>query len=566
MTQEIRDPDSLRKWLQGKPIDWAQVIALRMALRVTPLLGEDVDRVETHLSVFHALSLVWGAHRWPNASIASIVENAASSVRDSRRPPLWGPRPEPIPRAVAAAAEAAACAADALHSGSYAIGAGLSARGAAVAAVVNAERAFPGPALWAELERDIADLAGRGAPMLFRTPLWRLSQPEVLEALWHRLLGTKRRSFRFWWDWYHRRIAGSDIAFLPNQEQDRALVYWLAEQDRSFWARDSRDVNDDITAFIERGLLPEAPSELESEPEPEPQNPLAPVFSGDFDGRIDLDAIAGNDAVQIGAEARDRHAEVHAVTQVAIGRCGGNSSAATREALETYQVALGAEIEEIRPSQLVQRGESLRQELAIRERADPDSNLPPIPDTALLALRAVVSAHNLLVGLDPALSRRDETRLGPDAVQAQVAPNDARGIAASAVRADILTAEACDAIETAARLAPAIPDPDSRRSRQLTETVRNFGRQAIAMLHAANAVSVRTSMVVTVVGSTAAASGGGGIIAAGGAASATAWACHKLGQWALKNEDWFRKTFAGNDTMLRVIDHVMNELRKLPLA
>jgi hypothetical protein len=35
---EIKDRKSLRSWLDDKPVEWAQLIALRAALRVFPLV------------------------------------------------------------------------------------------------------------------------------------------------------------------------------------------------------------------------------------------------------------------------------------------------------------------------------------------------------------------------------------------------------------------------------------------------------------------------------------------------------------------------------------------------
>jgi hypothetical protein len=43
---EIKDRDSLERWLEDKPVEWAQLIALRAALRVFPLVLEGFNAAD----------------------------------------------------------------------------------------------------------------------------------------------------------------------------------------------------------------------------------------------------------------------------------------------------------------------------------------------------------------------------------------------------------------------------------------------------------------------------------------------------------------------------------------
>lgn len=48
---EIKDQESLQHWLEDKPVEWAQLIALRAALRVFPLVLHDSDRLKSRSPV-----------------------------------------------------------------------------------------------------------------------------------------------------------------------------------------------------------------------------------------------------------------------------------------------------------------------------------------------------------------------------------------------------------------------------------------------------------------------------------------------------------------------------------
>ena len=140
--------------------------------------------------------------------------------------------------------------------------------------------------------------------------------------------------------------------------------------------------------------------------------------------------------------------------------------------LTNYLLAAGESLDVAKPSLLVQRGERLRQELARYEA--PDHMLPPVADDLLLDLKGWLTAHNMVVGLDPVLNAMDTAMLGPDRQPALISPDEIREKAREANKADLLQDGVIEVVEEAADLAPAVPDANDRHTIWSTEMVRNL--------------------------------------------------------------------------------------------
>jgi hypothetical protein len=360
--------------------------------------------------------------------------------------------------------------------------------------------------------------SSKAARRLTARKLWLKGPPRLWLEIWE---DSKRRLFEsaylenysVWIDWYERRIRGERAAFdIPGDKgriEDKKILRRLAEAtDEDFWGKGHEYVNATLKSWLEEARARVAPpppifaeasgilelsgsATAEVQPLPPPQNRNAICFRQDEDGRIAIETGASVEQLRVDAEARDRHAEAVSEALAVLNRCRGNNAAARLTLrLENYLAAIGTSIEEVKPSLLVQRGERLRQELAAY--AAPDTLLDPIADDILVDLKGWQSAHNMMVGLDPVLMAMDTAMLGPDRRPSLISPDEIRQFAQDAQAADILAAGVEDILIETADLAPAIPDPNDRRTIWSGEAVRNLALEAfaIALNHPKTSASV----------------------------------------------------------------------------
>lgn len=550
MAAEIASTDSFRVWLENKPRAWAHILAIRAALRMLPTRWINENDGRDEAPVFRGAVLSWTACKWPSHEAHVSLVNAATRL---------GSGSVLYQAALSIAAEDDEIAlVDAV---------------AAIKAAVSVARTYAqhGVApddIWSALSSDLSYLDEMKASPEFAAvrlasrPLWHRRRPdwsvELTEAMRTQLLANDPR-LRLWADWYDRRIAGADSVFGLPPAEDENISHRLSATSDRFWMRPFAQVTSEVAEWVDVVRPPL--------PLPESQNSVAPIFGTQEDGRIDLAADVDAARALRGDESADQHAEALFAVERAIAACRGNATVVIREKLERYREALGDTPAAIRPGLLIQRGEALRQELLLRERSGVvDSDLPPLLDSTVLALKGTVTAHNVMVELNGPLAIRDRAILGPDAVQTQISREDARAVIESAGEAGVVTPAARDALETAAELAPSEADPYNRLSRMLTETVRNFGRKVVSIL----AARMRTALYGGAVLNTAAATWA--VEATIGLASAsmvgvaaTLAGGYKLGKWALTNETKLRGLFEGNESMQLLIDKLMSELRLLPL-
>jgi hypothetical protein len=109
---------------------------------------------------------------------------------------------------------------------------------------------------------------------------------------------------------------------------------------------------------------------------------------------------------------------------------------------------------------LVVRGESLRSALSIREQADDYSDVPPIKDSCLSALKDVVSHHNVLVGMDSELSLIDGLLPGPANLGPVIKPDVLKSILSQTITVEITSTDAHDALEEITQEAKSQPTND----------------------------------------------------------------------------------------------------------
>jgi hypothetical protein len=563
---EITDERSLTAWLSDKPADWAQAIALRAALRVLPLTANaSVSWLKSFaLLPFSAVLTSWAQLKdnsidvlldtgranarfggelfdfesYRNEDIASAAADASYHSADAQSGSMW---------VASDCAKAVGMAAEAFHSASVLNG------------VPNESGDSPAESFWQSVQIDCISLADHpsatAAKSLAVQPVWDQSSVGLddhsLQLLAQRLLSIDP-NYAVWINWLERRNRGNRAAFRIRGDkysiEDKKILRRLAEAtDEDFWGKGHEYVNATLKGWLDEARERVAPP-MKTVAETPPQNRNAISFRTDEDGRITIDASALVDQLRTDTEARDRHSEATSEAQAVLDRCRGNNAAARLTLrLENYLAAIGASIEGAKPSLLVQRGEKLRQELAAY--AVPDTLLDPIADDILVDLRGWQSSHNMMVGLDPVLMAIDTATLGPDRRPALISPDEIKRFVHDAVEADLLAEGTEDILVEAADLAPAIPDPNDRRTTASIEMVRNLCIEAVSIVLNNPKISVAAITVSLAASSNAVAATIGGISIMSSIKAAEYLVAHR--QWI---EDRMGNTPTWQTLFLRVAD------------
>ena len=551
MAIDLNSREDLEGWLEEQPLEIVVGTAARAALRVFPLFGLLEFREKyvnaVLLPLLRGLALSWIGATYPTHDKDLIFSTVASDVAvPARRASaaavidyinLGGD----ILTVVDAAARAASYAADAVYIANRKTGAIIRLRIPDVirAAVDTSDAAYAAANISANFDVD--------EKFKMNAPLWASEQgnevpAEILEhwqKLKTRLLGLDQ-NWQVWTDWYEARL-WPDKFPTPNEqlEVDRALI------SEDIWQQGWQAVNPEIERLMAEHL-PDDESDLPDGGEVEPQNTAAPVFISGENGIIDIDTRAGSNDLLDDDEARDRHGEALRLAQGFVNgfdrdEPGANQATGLLEDIRHYIEPLGSSIEDIRPGLLITRGDGLRQILNLQKNRDDFSTLPEISDKHLLELGKLVAAHNYLVGLDPALAKRDEVLLGPDAQRNLVAPLEGQQVIHVAVEIGLAAPAVEEIMQEEADIAPQQPDAESRVSRRYSEGIKNFARVALGQAKALGQLAWRHK----------------GKITAGGLYGAA--------QWVMAHEAWLLKTFADNPHMLDMIVKLLEMLRKLPL-
>jgi hypothetical protein len=252
----------LREWLEVKPRDWAQIIAVRAAMRALPFihrapaqwLGDFADRP------ILAVAMSWAARNVPardmaDADRAAAAAAAADAVRiaasEAGAADAFAASRPAFAAAHAAARAAAADADDAVY--------------VADAAAYVAEAAAAARALSWSAVSDDCDWLDRHAVernatrILSRRSLWLGQRPDWWRAeqlQFERALRGLDQSYAVWIDWFERRVRGERAAFdIPGdryRKEDKAILIRLAEaRDEDFWDQGAAYVNATLQQWIE---------------------------------------------------------------------------------------------------------------------------------------------------------------------------------------------------------------------------------------------------------------------------------------------------------------------------
>lgn len=492
MAVRISSEKEFEGWLEDKPREWAPVLALRSALRVLPIA---IDPARWRDS-----------GRLPELTLAMFRTIAVSSA--AAKIPA-----DDTDAAVRAAADAAASA--------YANAATASAYANAAAASV-----------WRAISGDCDALdQGVEPERLQLLHLWP-DAPEWWSEHWDRArkwLSLPENNFDVWRDWYCGRIEGLPHAFANfDDAADAAFYRWIVEQDNDWWTREPRDVNAKIKEFVDSRRQPDTtgpsfptPAELE-------QNQRAISFMAESNGQVGLATDRDEEGVDHSDAAQERHAEALQEARNALEACRPNVTQATEieGPLERYLNALGQDTHDISPALLIARGEKLRRLIA--KRKDDFGSAIPFSEAQAGCLEDWLTAHNLLVGLDPYLSDIERKARGPDVVPTVLDLEALRAVIRSSQASNIPNAEASQALDDIAENVPADAAPTDRRLIQATEAMKNFirGVGAVVKKHGWTAVK------------------------------ATGGAAYFAALWVQRHIEWLREVFADEPSILSILEKI----------
>jgi hypothetical protein len=296
---DSREEEELAAWLEGRSLEYAQVIAARVALRVLPYgYGFTYVNETEALMLVRASLIPWSACNFPTHDMSYAAYHAIQMVHslvyskvsadgyhfaDAAFHALRAIRKD----AADAAYRTTRSAADAAR-----ITHEVSKRFAQDADLIADRLADNDVALWNNLSADCDWLAKSTDPItdarrLTHQPLWPRDMPDGWDATWQdgkARLHARDPSYQVWIDWYDRRIEGHDEAFdIPgdtDRTEDKKILARLADAtNEDFWDKGATYVNTTLQGWIDEARARVAPL-------PE-QDPAAITYGVNDRGQLD---------------------------------------------------------------------------------------------------------------------------------------------------------------------------------------------------------------------------------------------------------------------------------------
>lgn len=335
-----------------------------------------------------------------------------------------------------------------------------------------------------------------------------------------------------WAAWLEYRLFGDSFSGLTESHW-RDFERYAADLPRGIWD-DPLQLNQNVVRKLTE-IIETCQDELE---EIEEQSRYGLTF--------DVDDVAKQIVLSRGKRAplNKRLTVLIQETGIAIDRLidasSDNSSADIRIRAQSYKESLDTLEEDHSKMLLVVRGESLRSALKLRERSDEYSDIPPLKDSCLYALRDVISQHNVLVGLDAELSAIDRLLPGPANPEPTVPPSLINSIVGQHITVAITSQDVRSALSEVSREAQNHPDND-RVATRASESGKNLVRSILSTLYGfMKRVAVPAIAIPSVV--------------------------YAFGKWALANEATILGYFTTNPGMHNAIKSLLEWIRTLPLA
>lgn len=533
MAVEITSEEELREWLEDKPVPYGRVLANRTLGRVLPL-AIDPKRWPNNtvvpsfvLATLRVYLVSFATGSFAQLQIGSrALTSAGHAVSKACR--AEDQKNYDVVGIFDAASQLSILVSDVnvdIHAG-YVVG-------DAWAALDTLSRSWSSPlstsSIWHALTSDCNAMIMHEDPKrVVSSQLWD-DRPPWFEEKWdnaRKWLSLPDTNFKIWREWYYGRIEGLPHAFADfDDAADEKFYRWIVQQDDDWWKREPAEINAEITEFVD-GLRkpqnapdPALPSDAELE-----QNRRAIAFDALPNGQVGLRINRNADEVDHSEAAQERHTEALEEARAALEASRSNVTQATdvERPLERYLAALGEDTHGVSHALLISRGEKLRRIIASRE--DDFGSAVPFTETQAAALEDWLTAHNLLVGLDPFLAGVQRTARGPDAVPTVLDLEALKAVIGSVKAQDIPDEEASQALDDLADNVPDDAKADDRRLAQATEGLKNFirGIGSLVKKH--------------------------GWKAAGGGYTAVLW--------VQRNIEWLREVFVNEPSILSILEKI----------
>ena len=429
---EINDERSLTAWLSDKPAEWAQVIALRAALRVLPYIGVASDSwlEKFALLPFHAVITSW--IQLTESSIDIFESGSRANAKFGGHSFDFAGYKE---------SQVAAMAADVSYHSADAQTQSMHVVGDCVEAVTKAAETFRSVAerradwgenddaaadkIWNAVQLDCLqlfhDTRSNKAGILAVVPIWFQYKSEQFDD-WTKLSQRLRAidlNYQVWIEWYARRFHGERAAFkIPgdqNRTEDKEILRRLAEAtDQDFWGKGHEYVNATLKGWLEEARARVAPPPSQDDAAIPPQAAGAIAYGVNQQGK--LDRLPPSDQVHLRdvPDQRRSYADLRAATGELLDE-GQRLGPRLHPRLERFAQSMPERFEDAEAYLVWRDGIALRRlyraHLAVAHGKDPD---PARLDAAVAeGLGGVLDLYNAFAFADDGIRAKDEATIPP---------------------------------------------------------------------------------------------------------------------------------------------------------
>lgn len=267
---KISSDEELYEALKYMPRDWGSIIATRVAMRVLPLVvGRSTPQRQLVYASVRATFISWVARKFPTQGMSFAARSAANAaVRYADRSAARSDSNSAIRSGDADARSADSAARSATRAAAYSASetdVGPTTRSAARSADSASYSAdfTDSETIWSSIDTDFKILQliasqGGAMPQLVGKALWLdeggiKSQPEWsmrASADFMQFLLEENIYGNIWADWYQSILNGDSVWGL-NAKQEEEICVYIALQENAFWERDFKDINIEISGWIE---------------------------------------------------------------------------------------------------------------------------------------------------------------------------------------------------------------------------------------------------------------------------------------------------------------------------